>query len=106
MLKINMEYRRGILFLRLRGNLNANTVSKFEEYTLPILKNYGIKYVVYNLNELKSIDKSGIESINKSKKLIANNKGKVLLVNNHNNDNQFDLHKISNELVALDLLTT
>lgn len=106
MLKINMEYRRGILFLRLRGNLNMNTVSKFEEYTLPILKNYGIKYVVYNLNELKCIDKSGIESINKSKKLVANNKGKVLLVNNRNNDNQFDLHMISNELVALDLLTT
>lgn len=105
MLKINMEYRRGILFLRLRGNLNTNTVPKFEEYTLPILKNYGIKYVVYNLNELKYIDKSGIDSINKSKQLVANNKGKVLLVNNRNNT-QFDLHKISNELVALDLLTT
>lgn len=105
MLKINMEYRRGILFLRLRGNLNTNTVQKFEEYTLPILKNYGIKYVVYNLNELKYIDKSGIESINKSRNLVANNKGKVLLVNSSYN-NKLDLQSISNELVALDLLTT
>lgn len=105
MLKINMEYRRGILFLRLRGNLNTNTAPRFEEYTLPILKNYGIKYVVYNLNELKYIDKSGIESINKSRSLVANNKGKVLLVNSSFN-NKLDLQNISNELVALDLLTT
>ena len=43
MLKINMEYRKGILFVRLKGNLNANTAPRFEEYAIPIIKDYGIK---------------------------------------------------------------
>ena len=47
MLKINLEYRKGILFVRLKGNLNKNTAPKFMEYTLPIIEDYGIKYMVY-----------------------------------------------------------
>jgi len=38
MLKINLEYRKGILFVRLKGNLNANTSKKFLEYAIPIIK--------------------------------------------------------------------
>jgi anti-anti-sigma factor len=100
MLKINMEYRRGILFIRLKGNLNKNTVSRFEEYTLPIIEHYGIRYVVYNLNKLDNLDNFGYNSIIKSKNIIVKNKGKVLLVNKNS------LSNITSELVALELLTT
>ena len=86
MLKINMEYRRGILFIRLNGNLSINTVSKFEEYTIPIIKNYGIRYVVYNLNNIVNLDESGITSINNAVRLIKKNRGKALIVSKKDND--------------------
>ncbi|MBO5476079.1 MAG: STAS domain-containing protein [Bacilli bacterium] len=105
MLKINMEYRRGILFIRLRGNLSVNTVSKFEEYTIPIIKNYGIRYVVYNLNNIANLDDEGISSINRSVKLIKKNRGKALIVSKKDSDT-FNNLSISNELVALELLNT
>lgn len=105
MLKINMEYRRGILFIRLNGNLSINTVSKFEEYTIPIIKNYGIRYVVYNLNNIVNLDESGITSINNAVRLIKKNRGKALIVSKKDNDT-FNNINISNELVALEILNT
>ena len=103
MLKINMEYRKGILFVRLKGNLNANTAPRFEEYAIPIIKDYGIKYMVYNLSELVSIDNHGEDALLEGSKWVKTNDGKVLLVNNNINT-QLNFDKISNELVALDLL--
>lgn len=100
-----MEYRRGILFIRLNGNLSINTVSKFEEYTIPIIKNYGIRYVVYNLNNIVNLDESGITSINNAVRLIKKNRGKALIVSKKDNDT-FNNINISNELVALELLNT
>lgn len=98
-----MEYRRGILFLRLKGNLNESTSKKFEEYTFPVIKDYGIKYLVINLSELVSLDDYGKNSLEKSGLLIGNNDGRVLLINNKNNIN-LNYESITDELVALDLL--
>lgn len=103
MLKINMEYRKGILFIRLKGNLNATTAPKFIEYTMPIIKDYGIKYLVYNLNDLLSIDNIGEEALLKGQNEVSLNNGKVLLVNNNVNTN-VKLEHIKDELKALELL--
>lgn len=103
MLKINLEYRKGILFVRLKGNLNKNTASKFMEYTLPIIEDYGIKYMVYNLEGLSSIDSVGENALLSGGKSVKENDGRVLLINNKvNTCLRFD--KITDELVALDLL--
>lgn len=91
------------MFVRLKGNLNANTAPKFEEYTIPIIKDYGIKYVVYNLSELVSIDSRGENALIKGGDEAKINDGRVLIVNNSINSN-LEYDKISNELVALDLL--
>lgn len=103
MLRINMEYRKGILFVRLKGNLNASTAPKFEEYAIPIIKDYGIKYIVYNLSELKCLDSFGEKALIKGGNEAKVNDGKVLIVNNRINS-CLDYDKVSNELVALDLL--
>lgn len=103
MLKINMEYRKGILFVRLKGNLNANTAPKFLEYAVPIIKNYGIRYVVYNLSELVSLDKDGENALKQGGSEAKINDGRVLIVNNKINT-CLDYDNVSNELVALDLL--
>ena len=103
MLRINMEYRKGILFVRLKGNLNANTAPKFEEYAIPIIKDYGIKYIVYNLSELISLDTYGEKALIKGGNEAKVNDGKVLIVNNRINS-CLDYDSVSNELIALDLL--
>ena len=103
MLRINMEYRKGILFVRLKGNLNANTAPKFEEYAIPIIKDYGIRYIVYNLSELNCLDSYGESALVKGGNEAKGNDGKVLIVNNRVNS-ILDYDNVSNELVALDLL--
>lgn len=91
------------MFIRLKGNLNANTANKFQEYTVPIIKDYGIKYMVYNLDELRELDNVGEDALLEGGKWVKTNHGKVLIVNNKINSTlSFD--KVSNELVALDLL--
>lgn len=100
MLKINLEYRKGILFIRLKGNLNANTAPRLKEYALSLIKDHKIKYMVYNLNNLANIDSIGEDVLLESSKCVKFNKGKVLIINN----NKLKFDNISNELVALDLL--
>ena len=103
MLKINMEYWKGILFVRLKGNLNANTSKKFLEYAIPIIKDYGIRYIVYNLGELVSLDETGEKALTKAGECAKGNNGKVLIVNNKINS-CLDYDNVSNELVALNIL--
>lgn len=103
MLKINMEYRKGILFVRLKGNLNANTSKKFLEYAIPIIKDYGIRYIVYNLGELVSLDEAGEKALTEAGEYAKGNNGKVLIVNNKINTIA-DYDNVSNELVALNIL--
>lgn len=102
MLKINLEYKKGILFVRLKGNLNQTTAPRFREYALPIINDYKIKYMIYNLNNLQNIDNVGKEVIKESSNCIKKHKGQVLVISSK--DNNLNLDNISNELVALELL--
>ena len=92
-----MEYKKHVLFLRLKGNLNSNTSSYFSEYTMPIIDEYNIKYLVINLNSINTIDNKGYLSLKNSIETVKSNKGKVLIIDNNN-------YYFDNELVALKLL--
>ena len=59
MLKMDMEYEKGILFIRLNGSLNRKTAYKINNYIVPVVKKHHIKYVIYNLKDLKTIDGTG-----------------------------------------------
>ncbi len=79
MLKITMEFRKGILFIRLKGKLNQHESLKFKEEVIDKIKSCGIRCVVFNINELKEIDLKGIHSILYTYELCKQNKGRVLL---------------------------
>ena len=102
MLNINMEYNSGILFVRLSGSLNKLTTNKFINTLFPVVKDYGIKNLVYNLEDLKSIDESGFKTLLKVYNAILDNYGKVLVVNNKFNLKY--LKEVNNELSALNIL--
>lgn len=79
MLDIITEYRKGIFFIRLAGRLNYHTSFKINYELSPLIKAGGIKYVVYNVEELRLIDKNGINALDASSRNIVNNKGKVII---------------------------
>ncbi len=102
MLDLNMEYKNGILFVRLIGSLNRLTAYKLTDLLIPMIIKHGIKNLVYNFNELYNLDEIGNKSLLLGYNAIMKNKGNVLVVNN-----RFNLEKINeidNELKALELL--
>ena len=56
MLKMDMEYNHGVLFVRLDGILNRSTSYKLNNYLVPVILKHKIKYLVYNCFLLESID--------------------------------------------------
>lgn len=113
MLKIEMKFLRGILFVRLRGLLDKGTSKSFENEVLPIILSNEIKYVVINLDSIKNIDDYGVESLTKVDDIISNNKGRTALCSLTSKQVKSFLHKdiyqnmfyiAANELTALGVI--
>lgn len=108
MLKMDMEYEVGILFIRLKGILNRRVSYKINNYLVPVISKHKIKYVIFNLGNLKSIDESGVDAILNTKCVVKRNKGKIYLceVNSEVSLKVKRLHirKTSSELTALKLI--
>lgn len=105
MLKINLEFRKGVLFVRLNGSLNdQDSLDNINS----LINEIGFKYIVLNVDNLKCIDVNGINSIlNYQDKLISNH-GKLLLCESKKvlSDRIFKnrIPNISNEIQAFDLI--
>ena len=104
MLNINMEFRKGILFIRLNGKLNRFTSNKINNYVIPLLNKYGIRFIVYNLNELVKIDKIGIKVINNATKIIDSNNGLSYVCGKDKYIENINALKIKNELNVMEIL--
>ncbi len=77
MLDINIEPRYGVLFVRLSGTLNKEN-SKSLISIDNLLKQVGIRNVVFNIQNLENIDKEGSKALSKSCK-IGSMQGSILL---------------------------
>ena len=53
MLKINMEYRKGILFVRPCGNLTRVTYKCLNDYLLPVIGNKGKESLLEGINAVR-----------------------------------------------------
>lgn len=74
-----MEYDKGILYVRLKGTLDRKVCYKINNYIVPVVLKHKIKYLVFNLLELKDIDESGLDALLNTKCAIRTNKGKICL---------------------------
>ena len=83
MLTINTEYRNGILFARLKGNLNKDSISKFNKNVINKIIDGGICNVVFNVYDLKEIDINGINALLYSYRLCKRKDGCTLLCGNN-----------------------
>ena len=60
MLKINFEFRKGIFFIRLIGNLNNKSYKTKENLLKTLIIENNFKYIVINTNHLKKVDLDGL----------------------------------------------
>lgn len=85
MLNVGTEFRKGILFVRLKGHLNKDTVTKLNKRVTKIVKENGIRNIVFNFTNLKSIDIKGINTIFYNYELCKNNEGRSMFCGNNDN---------------------
>lgn len=74
-----MEFHKGILFVRLIGILNKNTIDKLKNEVTLFIKENGIRNIVFNISNLESIDCYGINALLYNYEICRNNQGKSLL---------------------------
>lgn len=112
MLEIDLEFVRGLLFVRLRGTLNNNTYTKLSDCLDNMIHEKGLKYFIINLEELTSISEEGLETIVNRYFDVVLHDGKLVVCGYNNQFNQnveisnlFDcIERSNNELGAFKLI--
>lgn len=112
MLEINLEFMRGMLFVRLEGVLDTNTYTKLSDCLDSMIHEKELKYFVINLEYLEWIDERGIQSIIDRYFDITLHDGKLVVCGYHQeftknlevNSIFSKIEKTSNELGALKLI--
>lgn len=79
MLEIDIESKKGILFVRMDGELNKNTISKWNYDVKDLIEDAGIRNIVFNVSKLTSIDTKGIHSLLYGYEVSKLNKGVSVL---------------------------
>lgn len=101
MLDLNIEFTRGVLFVRLAGILNEVSSMDVEEKVFEIIKDGGIRFVVFNVKNLEMSD--SVKLFDKCQKLLEENDGRMLICGDEMS--AYDLEYVSDELSALKLLS-
>ncbi len=84
MLDINMEFRKGILFIRLRGDLTRQTIEKLNQEVTSLIKDNGIRNVLFNISEINNIDVEGFKVLFTNSQICSRNNGQILLCGGSN----------------------
>jgi len=107
-LKLTLEYNRGILFVRIDGNLTRKTSHKINKFLIPAIIKHKIKYLVYNLYGLTALDTSGMNALENGKCAVSVNGGETYACEAPDTFKEI-LHDLKiketiNELEAIELL--
>lgn len=103
MLNIILEFRKGILFVRLRGELTKQTISIFYEQVTDIIEKNGLHNIVINMEYLSLIDFKGMNALLYCYELSKRNKGETMICSIHNESIKNKLYRggILNYLIEI-----
>lgn len=101
MVDLNIEFTKGILFVRLTGILNEVSSMDVEEKVFEIIKDGGIRFVVFNTKNLEI--HSNVKLFERCKRVLEENDGRMLICGDEMS--AYDLEYVSDELSALKLLS-
>ena len=104
MLKISFEFRKGIFFFRLIGDLNKSSYKDRENEITNLLIENKFKYIVINTNYLKKIDWDGLNYITKICYMTKKNKSNLVICDRYNIFNRLLNNNIPNIKNELDVL--
>lgn len=110
MLDIDMRFKKGILFVRLKGILNGDTCKNLDDNLYSLVEDNGIKYVLLNLENVNYVDKYGINTIIKNYINVSNNNGKFIIVGinklfSYNEKVLDNLYQINDESKVFNLIS-
>lgn len=74
-----MEFRKGVLFVRLYGDFNGQSLDTFNKEVKEVIISSGIKYVVLNVRNLDSITNEGVKEIKRLRKVLKKTDGEFFL---------------------------
>lgn len=102
MLNTNIEFRKGVLFIRLNGVLDKNTMNELDD-TYNLIVDNRINNIVFNINEIVKIDKFGINKLFRIYKSVVKNNLHCYFIENSLLSN-LKIKKIDNELKAMEVI--
>lgn len=79
MLKISFEFRKGIFFIRLIGNLNNKNYNSKDKMLKSLITENKFKYIVINTNYLKKIDLDGLNYLLEIFHITKNNESNLVI---------------------------
>lgn len=77
MLKVEMEFYKGILFIRLKGILTKRSVMNTKLDSM--LRDIGFYYIVFNIDNIKQIDAYGIRYLISYSNSLKKRYGKAII---------------------------
>ena len=103
MLNTNIEFRKGILFVRLDGVLDKFTMSELDDTYKLIIENK-IMNIVFNIDDVYKIDSLGMNKLFNIYKRINKNKYHCYFIKNSLLNNIKNIIKFDNELKAMEVI--
>ena len=109
MLNTDMEFKRGILIIRLNGVLTKETINLFKEKLEKTIHDNGVKYVLINIKKAFFIDSDGLNVIKETYNKIVENKGKLIICGierllNNNYELTENLYQVGEEIAAYEIV--
>ena len=108
MFKTDIEFKKGVLFIRVSGILDKTNSIKLKKEIIPLILKNGFKYVVLNLNQVNLIDEDGIKAIDEINDAVLKFNGKTTLIDGKKIEKKIKgtiidniLYKVKNERIAL-----
>ena len=74
-----MEFRKGVLFVRLYGDFNDQSLDTFNKEVKEVIIESGIKYLVLNVENLNSITSKAVNEIKRLRKILKKTNGEYFL---------------------------
>lgn len=81
MLAIETEIFKGIMFVRVIGELSSRTIKQWDEEVKDLIVDNGITNVVFNLQKLRHFDDAGLKALFSCYLACINNHGQVYFCN-------------------------
>jgi len=103
MLNTNIEFRKGILFVRLNGVLDKFTMNELDD-TYNLIIDNKIKNIVFNIDEISEIDNLGIKKLFNIYNNFNKNNLNCYFIKNKIIDNYKKIKEFDTELKAMEVI--